>query len=167
MRRYPRRRMLICCRHPWPLRSRGFGVSGLVSFRTTHGTRTGVLFCKPSSHPLRMLKEFVRAVHHALLLRRDRQFNCAMRDARAVRGSGGERNHQLTSLEERAFDVKSLQQEVKHRSTRLEYMRRKSCICGRKTAHASAIRALPTTRATDLLLFNDLGHVGLLGRVHL
>lgn len=34
-----------------------------------------------------------------------------------------------SSFEERALLVKSLQHEVKHRSTRLEYIFKKSCIC--------------------------------------
>jgi len=34
-----------------------------------------------------------------------------------------------SSLDDNAFDVKSLQHAVKHRSTRFEYILRKSCIC--------------------------------------
>lgn len=62
-----------------------------------------------------------------------------------------------TSLEDRAFEVKSLQQDVKHLSTRLEYMRRKSCICGQSVACVSAglPRRLVAWEA-DLLLFDDL-----------
>lgn len=35
---------------------------------------------------------------------------------------------ELASLDDNALLVKSLQQELKHRSTRFEYIRKKSCI---------------------------------------
>ena len=70
-----------------------------------------------------------------------------------------------TSFEDRALLVKSLQHEVKHRSTRLEYIFRKSCIWG-------AVRArnqydANSTEGPNLLLFQYPRHLSLLGRVQL
>ena len=50
-----------------------------------------------------------------------------MNGKRWAEGTGGDVKR--TSFDESALLVKSLQHELKQRSTRFEYMRMKSCIC--------------------------------------
>lgn len=60
--------------------------------------------------------------------------HCSCGNGMSKRGQSGgpkearSRSGRRTSFDDKALLVKSLQHEVKHRSTRLEYMRRKSCI---------------------------------------
>ena len=81
--------------------------------------RTCVLLRESRTHSLRVLQKFVRTVHHALLLQYIRVSYSP--EKRAIEPF-------LTSFEDNALLVKSLQHDVKHRSTRLEYIRMKSCI---------------------------------------
>lgn len=167
MRRAIRRRTPICCRHPWPLQS-GNRIGGSEKEARSHeaqGARTGVLFCEPRSHPLRVLEEFVGAVHDTLLLQSG--IVSLAPPGWASRPGSGDGKQGLTSFEDRALDVKSLQHAVKHRSTRFEYMRMKSCICAERVWFSGAVRSVGRACAADLLLLDNPVHVGLLGRVHL
>lgn len=67
---------------------------------------------------------------------------------------------EVTSFEERALLVKSLQQVLKHFSARLAYMRRKSCIL-----LANEVPHNRQRKWTYLLLLNNFGHVCLFGGV--
>ena len=84
---------------------------------------------------------------------------CAVEDALLLERMNivaEEKMKKKTSFDDKALLVKSLQQVLKHFSTRLEYIFRKSCIClfknrARKSSYASAY----------LSLFDDLCHMGL------
>lgn len=65
-----------------------------------------------------------------------------------------------TSLDDKALLVKSLQHVMKHFSTRLEYMRRKSCIYS-----AVQLMVSVSTRKRHLSFLNNLGHMCLLSGV--
>ena len=61
-----------------------------------------------------------------------------------------------TSLDDSALLVKSLQQELKHFSTKLEYIRRKSCIWAQNELLVGLGK-----RGAYLFFLNDFGHLSL------
>ena len=78
------------------------------------------MLCEPRSYPLRVLEEFIRTILNTGGLQRE---------LRASHGYDGmKRELELTSLPVNAFEVKSLTQVLKQRSTRPEYSLIKSCI---------------------------------------